>query len=100
MNALRPRSAAWQRVCDFYKIRDGYWFAPKLYGFGATPVRWQAWTMIAVLIAASMGVTWLGRHDSPIYFALLVPLVLGFIALAHAKTDGGWKWRWGVRGGE
>ena len=97
MSPLRPRSAAWRRTRDFYRIREGYWFAPKRYGLGATPVRWQAWASIAVLMAAASGVTWLGRHHSPIYLALLAPLVLGFIALAHAKTDGGWKWRWGSR---
>ena len=52
MNVLRPRGATWQRVCDWYKIRDGYWFAPKLYGYGATPVRWQGWALIAGLLLA------------------------------------------------
>lgn len=96
MNPLRPRTAAWQQVCDWYKIRDGYWFAPKLYGFGATPVRWQGWASIAALLLMAAGTTWLGRHYGPGFYALLVPLVLGFIALCWAKTDGEWKWRSGT----
>ena len=93
MNVLRPRNTAWQRVCDWYKVRDGYWFAPKLYGYGATPVRWQAWALIAGLLLAASGVTWLGRHYGPAMYALLVPLVAGFIYLCWIKTDGDWKWR-------
>ena len=96
MNVLRPRNAAWQRICDWYKIRDGYWFAPKLYGYGATPVRWQAWALIAGLILAGLGDAWLAVRFGPAMYALIAPLIVGFIYLAWAKTDGEWRWRWGA----
>ena len=95
MNPLRPQSAAWQRVCDWYKIRDGYWFAPKLYGIGATPVRWQGWALFALFLAAALGVVWLGKHYGPGMLTLLIPVIAAFTLAAHAKTDGVWKWRWG-----
>lgn len=94
-NPLRPRGPAWERVCAFYNIRPGYWFAPKLYGYGATPVRWQGWALLAIFAALAIGVVRLGVEDNRVLFALLAPLIVSFVMICHAKTDGEWKWRWG-----
>jgi RES domain-containing protein len=96
MTLLKPRNARWQAVCDFYRIRPGYWFAPKLYGYGATPVRWQGWALVAIFAAAAMGTAWLARHESATLFGLLIPVTIAFVWICHAKTDGEWRWRWGV----
>jgi hypothetical protein len=96
MNPLRPRGADWQRVCDLYRIRPGYWFAPKLYGYGATPVRWQAWALTAAVAAATIAIAWLARTTHMSVLALLLPLV-GFLYVAVSKTDGEWRWRWGPK---
>ncbi|RYY28272.1 MAG: hypothetical protein EOP62_03480 [Sphingomonadales bacterium] len=76
-------------------VRPGYWFAPKTFGWGATPATWQGWaaTLGFVVIAAMIG--YLAEHRSPVWLALLVPVVVAFIALCWAKTDGGWAFRWG-----
>ena len=78
-------------------VREGYWFAPKLFGLGATPVTWQGWALTLGFAAALL----LDTH----YVAGIVPkLVIGltltaaFMTIAARKTDGGWHWRWGQRG--
>src|SRR3546814_1999042 len=46
----------WRRLAKWYHVREGYWFAPKLFGYGATPVTWQGWLLsfglMLLLIAA------------------------------------------------
>lgn len=78
-----------------YSVRPGYWFAPKAFGWGAVPVTWQGWVVTLVFIAAAAMIAKTGEHRSPVWLGLLVPVVLGFIAICWAKTDGGWRWRWG-----
>ena len=31
-----------------------YWFRPKRYGYGATPVTWEGWLVVAVSVALIM----------------------------------------------
>jgi Na+/H+ antiporter NhaA len=82
-----------------------YWFRPKRYGYGATPVTWQGWALAfaAVLVIAVAVVLFLGRHHP-----LSAPALLAFLAtevavlavlwvIVRRKTDGEWRWRWGDR---
>ena len=72
---------------------SGFWFVPKRYGYGGTPVTWQGWVAILGFIAVFAAIV------------LLVPgwprWLLGALAVALfaifvcAKTDGGCRWRWG-----
>ncbi len=77
------------------RVRDGYWFATKLFGFGATPVTWQGWAtlvgFVAIVIAAAAMV-----RDPVAIIAVVIALAVPFAALTYAKTDGGWHWRWGT----
>jgi hypothetical protein len=78
-----------------------YWFRPKRYGYGATPVTWQGWLVILVYIAIVLGCVLLAVATQ------LSPLCLGAAVIAYAastaglfrlawlKTDGGFRWRWG-----
>jgi hypothetical protein len=83
-----------------------YWFKPHTYGFGATPANWKGWAATGVFALVMAAVTlllekWIisvGRPTTwPIVVAFVAVLILtaGFIALAWAKTDGQWRWRWG-----
>ena len=82
-----------------------YWFRPKRYGYGATPVTWQGWGVVfaAVAVIALAAVFFLGRHHP-----LGVPTLLAFFAsevvvlavlwvIVRHKTEGEWRWRWGNR---
>jgi len=74
---------------------DREWFAPKRYGYGATPITWQGWALtiglvvIEVVLAAE-----LARRPMEL-IAISVPIVLTFIVITAKTTRGGWRWRWG-----
>jgi hypothetical protein len=76
-----------------------YWFKPKRYGYGATPVTWQGWVLIlgtvAVMVAASVYL----RRTEEHYWGLAAMFgfdAIALIALAivvSRRTDGEWRWR-------
>ena len=82
-----------------------YWFEPKSYGYGATPVTWEGWavTLAAVIILAgsvfamnlmlaqSNAVAWLT------WAALIAAATWWFVEFCRRRTDGEWHWRWGNR---
>lgn len=75
---------------------DDYWFAPKRYGYGATPNTWQGWAMLAVFVllitAVGLLIPRLGWWG---YGSIVTILTVSFIAITAAKTKGGIRWRWG-----
>ncbi|NIJ22607.1 hypothetical protein [Sphingomonas japonica] len=81
---------------DALRVREGYWFAPKLYGFGATPVTWQGWAMTGALLVAVLAMVRFAPDDLT-RLAVLAVVLAGFLAAAWTKTDGGWSWHWGPR---
>jgi hypothetical protein len=83
-----------------------YWFKPKMYGYGATPVTWQGWASSLVAAVALLLVlrffvlTVPGAASHPLWevglgMVLAAGVVMAFTSLAKAKTDGEWRWRWG-----
>lgn len=84
-----------------------YWFKPKRYGYGATPVTWQGWALtLAVVVAIggslvamnllvdkSNAVAWL------VWAALVAAAAWWLVQLSRQRTDGEWRWRWGNRSG-
>lgn len=77
------------------KVGPGYWFVPKAYGWGAVPATWQGWLATSLFVLVAGLIAKLAELRSPVWLALLVPLILGFIGLCWAKTDGPWAFRWG-----
>ncbi|HEV7288327.1 hypothetical protein [Sphingomonas sp.] len=83
-----------QRYRAALRVRDGYWFAPKLFGWGATPVTWQGWLTMLVFIPAIVAVL----NWAPTQFIRLgvaLPMLAVFVWFVWTKTDGGFRWRWG-----
>jgi hypothetical protein len=80
-----------------------YWFRPKRYGYGATPVTWEGWVftmLVAVVLAGSVSLLiQYGRAADPamiLVWAAVVAIVIAvLVAVTKAKTEGGWRWRWG-----
>ena len=73
--------------------REGYWFKPKAFGYGATPVTWQGWAVVAGFVAlVGILVRW-AMPQHPMFLVLLVPLTLALVWISWAKTDGDWRWR-------
>jgi hypothetical protein len=83
------------RLLSRYPVRPGYWFAPKAYGYGAVPANWKGLMAVSAFVLLAGLIANTAQHRSPAWLALWVPLVLGFIWLCWAKTDGDWRWRWG-----
>jgi hypothetical protein len=77
-------------------MNDGpEWFAPKRYGYGASPISWQGWalTLGFAAIAILLSVKFAGRPVK--LFAVLAPFLIAFTVICARTTRGGWRWRWG-----
>jgi hypothetical protein len=80
-----------------------YWFRPKRYGFGATPATWEGWAFTGLMVASVAVASWLllgrgagfGIAGAIVWAVLFVALIVGFIIVTKAKTEGAWRWRWG-----
>jgi hypothetical protein len=81
-----------------------YWFKPKQYGYGATPITWQGWAVTLGIVAAMVAVSLYLRLTERHYWALAELLTFDALALSalfvisRRKTDGEWRWRWGDDG--
>ena len=82
-----------------------YWFKPKRYGYGATPVTWEGWavTLTAVIVVAGSAVAMnrlVTQSDAVAWLTWAVLIAAGtwwFVQFCRRRTDGEWRWRWGNR---
>ena len=82
-----------------------YWFRPKRYGFGATPVTWEGWAVTlgaaASIAGAVIAANLLVDKSNAVVWLILAMLIAAavwwFIQFCRRKTDGEWRWRWGER---
>lgn len=85
-----------QDIFGAHRVRDGYWFAPKRFGYGATPVTWQGWVVtLGFAGALLLAIRLLPTLAEKIVVALA--LVGALTVISVAKTDGDWRWRSGKR---
>jgi uncharacterized membrane protein YbhN (UPF0104 family) len=83
-------------------IMSTYWFRPKRYGYGATPVTWQGWLVtlgsVVVIVGAAGLVAVFGRNTPGALLGLVVfeaSAIVLLCLISAAKTEGEWRWRWG-----
>jgi hypothetical protein len=77
-----------------------FWFRPKAFGYGASPIAWQGWALVAgYMVAAAATAILLVRSEMG--FAAWTTWVLAMVIATAAsilvswlKTDGSWQWRW------
>jgi len=80
-----------------------YWFKPKRYGYGATPVTWQGWAVtigtVLAVVAVSLGLRLTAKSLWALAALVLFDAVAvsALVIVSYRKTDGGWRWRWGDR---
>lgn len=75
-----------------------YWFKQKIYGYGAgPPVTWQGWVLLLGFLAM-VGLMLVVFHGRPGWASVAVfILTIPFLFICRAKTEGGWRWRWGSK---
>ena len=79
-----------------------YWFRPRRYGYGATPVTWEGWALtvaVAAIVAISVAAMNLlaDRANFAVWIAWAVTVaavVVSFVRISRQRTDGEWRWRW------
>lgn len=78
-----------------------FWFKPKVFGYGATPVTWEGWAVVTTFVAVAVlcTVMLMVRKQglwvwSPWSITLIVATV-ALVAVSWWKTDGDWRWSWG-----
>lgn len=77
---------------------DKPWFAQKRIGYGAGwPTAWQGWVLTVSYAALMIG---LGTLAERVRGEALVGVIagmalatVGFVVVARARTQGGWRWR-------
>jgi hypothetical protein len=74
---------------------DEAWFAPKRYGIGGVPIRWQGWALVIGFVAALTALILAFRGQPLQLIAAAIPLTVGFLVIASRTTRGGLRWRWG-----
>jgi hypothetical protein len=72
-------------------VGEGYWFARKRCGIGATPATWQGWLLSAIFIALLLLAVFLLPNDVAKGTAAFA-LIAIFMTISWMKTDGGWGW--------
>ncbi|MBA4164458.1 MAG: hypothetical protein C0510_07475 [Erythrobacter sp.] len=76
------------------------WFRAKSHGYGAgLPIAWQGWLMLGMHLALMVGAVLL-LNDQPVLLAVTIFFcAFAPLPLYRARTEGGWRWRWGRREG-
>jgi hypothetical protein len=75
---------------------QGAWFRAKKFGYGAgLPFKWQGWTLLLSHMAMIIGVALLLKDNPLIFVPLAFLIALAPMPIYAARTEGGWKWRWG-----
>jgi hypothetical protein len=80
-----------------------YWFKPKRYGYGATPVTWEGWAFTGLVVALIVGSGWLllGTGRTPdwtmllVWWAVVAVVLATSLVVSKSRTEGSWRWRWG-----
>lgn len=82
---------------DLSREGTGYWFVPKAFGIGATPVTWQGWALtLGFVVLLVVDLRLMPNHI--VRIGLAIAMLLLFMVIAIPRTRGGWGWHWGRRG--
>lgn len=83
-----------------------FWFKPKTMGYGAYPVSWQGWALIAAFVVGDLALAYAtlgpamfagvppGTTSLMLFLSGTVALTTAFLFVCRRKTDGTWRWRW------
>ena len=77
-------------------FEKGPWFRAKRYGYGAgLPFKWQGWVLMLAHIALIIGLAVALGERPMVALPLILLAGIAPLPIYAARTEGGWKWRWG-----
>ena len=77
-------------------FEKGPWFRAKRYGYGAgLPFKWQGWVLMLTHIALIIGLAVALGERPMVALPLILLAGIAPLPIYAARTEGGWKWRWG-----
>ncbi len=84
-----------------------YWFRPKRYGYGASPITWEVWAVTfafaAVLVVSIVAMEWWSGRTNIVAWLIwglfVAATVWWFVQFSRRRTDGECRWRWGNKPG-
>lgn len=81
----------------FWLLNDSKpWFRQKSFGYGAgLPIAWQGWALLAFHVALILGLALALQHKTIAMAAAILVAAILPLPLYAARTEGGWRWRWG-----
>ena len=72
------------------------WFGQKSFGYGAgLPIAWRGWALLGAHIALMLGLALILRDHPIALVAAVIAAAFLPMPLYAARTEGGWRWRWG-----
>ena len=74
-----------------------YWFKPKRYGYGATPISWEGWamTLVFAFLVTLLAIYAVKTQNLAITLISFLTLLIIIVFISKIKTKEKWKWRWG-----
>jgi uncharacterized membrane protein len=83
-----------------------YWFRPRRYGYGATPVTWEGWALTVgvagVVILSIVAMNLLADRSNVVAWLVWAVFVAAvaflMVQISRQRTDG--EWRWSQRPGD
>ena len=72
-----------------------YWFKPRRFGLGATPITWEGWAVVILFVLYMIYLS-TNLNEAKIeefYLNFIIAIVI-LIIVSYKKTDGKWKFRW------
>lgn len=77
-------------------FEPGAWFRAKSHGYGAgLPIVWQGWLLMTAHILLILGISLLFMERLERVIPLILLAAVAPFPIYAARTEGGWKWRWG-----
>ena len=84
--------------------QNEYWFEPKSYGYGLTPISWEGWAATGVFVIILLSFAYLNnffqtnsmKPTGPLLFVIEVFILsVLFMNVMRSRTKGKIKWYWG-----
>lgn len=82
-----------------------YWFRQKTHGYGGYPINWKGWaatfgfgigvTALALVTFLTAGPEGPSTLRIVLWFVAEAVFVAALLWICRARTEGGWRWRWG-----